>query len=112
MAPTTSTPARRLGLRAAFLLSLAAVWSLLGASPAAAHGIGADAADLSVLGFVPLGIEHMLLGWDHIAFIGGVVLLAGEWRRTAEEVHSGDWAIAGNPLSTADVKALAAGVGV
>ena len=25
-----------------------------------------------------------------------------------EEVHSGDWGIAGNPLSTADVKALAA----
>lgn len=29
-----------------------------------------------------------------------------------EEVSSGDWAIAGNPLSTADVKALAAGVSV
>jgi 4-oxalocrotonate tautomerase len=29
-----------------------------------------------------------------------------------EEVRSGDWAIAGNPLTTADVKALAAGVGV
>lgn len=27
-----------------------------------------------------------------------------------EEVKSGDWGIAGNPLSTADVKALAAGV--
>jgi len=27
-----------------------------------------------------------------------------------EEVKSGDWAIAGRPLSTADVKALAAGV--
>jgi 4-oxalocrotonate tautomerase len=27
-----------------------------------------------------------------------------------EEVHSGDWGIAGNPLTTADVKALAAGV--
>jgi 4-oxalocrotonate tautomerase len=26
-----------------------------------------------------------------------------------EEVHSGDWGVAGNPLSTADVKALAAG---
>ena len=26
-----------------------------------------------------------------------------------EEVKSGDWGIAGNPLSTADVKALAAG---
>jgi 4-oxalocrotonate tautomerase len=27
-----------------------------------------------------------------------------------EEVHSGDWAIGGNALTTADVKALAAGV--
>jgi len=26
-----------------------------------------------------------------------------------EEVHSGDWGIAGNPTTTADVKALAAG---
>jgi 4-oxalocrotonate tautomerase len=26
-----------------------------------------------------------------------------------EEVKSGDWGIAGNPLSTSDVKALAAG---
>ncbi|GAC1596089.1 MAG: 4-oxalocrotonate tautomerase family protein [Acidimicrobiales bacterium] len=29
-----------------------------------------------------------------------------------EEVKSGDWGIAGNPLSTGDVKALAAGVPV
>ncbi len=29
-----------------------------------------------------------------------------------EEVQSGHWAIGGQPLSTADVKALAAGVGV
>lgn len=28
------------------------------------------------------------------------------------EVESGDWGIAGNPLTTADVKALAAGAGV
>lgn len=27
-----------------------------------------------------------------------------------EEIDSGDWAIGGNPLTTADVKALAAGV--
>ena len=27
-----------------------------------------------------------------------------------EEVRSGDWGIAGNPLTTADVRALAAGV--
>jgi 4-oxalocrotonate tautomerase len=29
-----------------------------------------------------------------------------------EEVHSGDWGVAGNPLSTADVKVLAAGAPV
>jgi 4-oxalocrotonate tautomerase len=29
-----------------------------------------------------------------------------------DEVKSGDWAIAGNPLTTADVKALAAGATV
>ena len=29
-----------------------------------------------------------------------------------EEVHSGDWAIGGKPLTTADVKALAAGPAV
>ncbi len=29
-----------------------------------------------------------------------------------EEVRSGSWGIAGNPLTTADVKALAAGVSV
>ena len=29
-----------------------------------------------------------------------------------EEVGSGDWGIAGNPLTTSDVRALASGVGV
>jgi 4-oxalocrotonate tautomerase len=29
-----------------------------------------------------------------------------------EEVHSGDWGIAGQPLTTADIKALAAGTPV
>jgi len=37
-----------------------------------------------VLEFVPLGIEHMLLGWDHLLFIAGVVLLAGELVRAAK----------------------------
>ncbi len=31
---------------------------------------------------------------------------------TVEEVKSGDWGIGGNPLTTADVKALAAGAPV
>jgi len=46
-----------------------------------------------------------------------MVAIEGENMRTVtwvvvEEVHSGDWGIAGNPLSTADVKALAAGAPV
>jgi hydrogenase/urease accessory protein HupE len=53
-------------------------------APAYAHGIGSDAADRSILGFVGLGFEHMLLGWDHLLFIGGVVVLAGEWRRAVK----------------------------
>lgn len=61
-----------------------AVLLVLTPFPAYAHGIADEAAERSVLGFVPLGIEHMLLGWDHILFIGGVVLLAGEWRPAAK----------------------------
>ena len=43
-----------------------------------------------------------------------MVLIEGENMRpvtwvVVEEVKSGDWGIGGNPLSTSDVKALAAG---
>lgn len=74
--------------RAAGRLGVLVAVALLSLTPAPAwvHGITDDAGDWSVLGFVPLGIEHMLLGWDHILFIGGVVLLAGEWRRAAKVI--------------------------
>ncbi len=44
-----------------------------------------------------------------------MVEIEGENMRTVtwvivEEVRSGDWGIGGNPLTTADVKALAAGI--
>jgi 4-oxalocrotonate tautomerase len=46
-----------------------------------------------------------------------MVSIEGESMRSVtwcviEEVKSGDWAIAGNPLTTADVHALQAGVAV
>jgi hydrogenase/urease accessory protein HupE len=50
---------------------------------ASAHGIG-SAAGLDAWQFIPLGIEHMLLGWDHLLFIAGIVLLAGGLRRAAK----------------------------
>ena len=65
---------------------MAGLAMLLTASPASAHGIGGEASDRSILGFVPLGIEHMLLGWDHLLFIGGVVLLTRNWRRAVKMI--------------------------
>jgi hydrogenase/urease accessory protein HupE len=66
------------------LTALAAL--LLAAAPegALAHGIADSARDKSVAQFLPLGIEHMLLGWDHLLFITGVVLVAGTLRRAAK----------------------------
>lgn len=46
-----------------------------------AHSLG-TAAD-TVAGFLWLGVVHMLQGWDHLLFIGGVVLLAGRLNRAA-----------------------------
>jgi hydrogenase/urease accessory protein HupE len=68
------------------LTALALVMVGIMGFPAAAwaHGISGSAADKTVWEFIPLGIEHMLLGWDHLLFIAGIVLLAGEWRRAAK----------------------------
>ncbi len=59
---------------------------LLLALPAAAsaHGLTGDATDKSTLEYVPLGIEHMLLGWDHLLFVLGIVLFARGPMRAAK----------------------------
>jgi hypothetical protein len=70
--------------RLAGVAAATAVVAGAAAPSALAHGIGDSAADKSVLEFVPLGIEHMLLGWDHLLFILGVVILAGTLRRAGK----------------------------
>jgi hydrogenase/urease accessory protein HupE len=55
-----------------------------GSTVVLAHSLG-TAAD-TVPGFLWLGVVHMLAGWDHLLFIGGVVLLAGRPRRAATMV--------------------------
>lgn len=69
---------------------LAAVgWVLAGvltAPPASAHGISGDAGTTGVGGFVGLGIEHMVLGWDHILFVAGILLLASGVRPAAKTI--------------------------
>ncbi|MGQ0843472.1 MAG: HupE/UreJ family protein [Sporichthyaceae bacterium] len=70
---------------ARLLVPLAAVVAVVaGAGPAVAHGLGDDVVGKSVPDFVFVGIEHMLLGWDHLLFIVAVVVLAGAPRRAAK----------------------------
>jgi hydrogenase/urease accessory protein HupE len=66
------------------LAVLAAALIAVAPEAAWAHGIADSARDKSVAEFLPLGIEHMLLGWDHLLFIAGVVLLAGDLKRAAK----------------------------
>ncbi|MBQ1038121.1 HupE/UreJ family protein [Micromonospora sp. C81] len=47
-----------------------------------AHGVGGSSE--TVGGFVWLGTKHMLAGWDHLLFVGGILLLAGQIRRAAK----------------------------
>jgi hypothetical protein len=86
--PTAPTGGhRRVGVRLPRRILLVLLTAAVMAAvplPAQAHGISADAADRSTFAFIGLGIEHMLLGWDHLLFIGGVVLLAGAPRRAAK----------------------------
>jgi hydrogenase/urease accessory protein HupE len=65
-------------------LSSVAVAILATPTVAFAHGIRGEATDKSTLEYVPLGVEHMLLGWDHLLFVLGIVLLAGHPVRAAK----------------------------
>jgi hypothetical protein len=51
-----------------------------------AHGVGGSSD--TVGGFVWLGTKHMLAGWDHLLFVGGILLLAGEIRRAAKPLSA------------------------
>jgi hypothetical protein len=40
-------------------------------------------ASVGALGFVKLGIEHILTGWDHLAFLAGLLLVAASLKEAA-----------------------------
>lgn len=63
------------------MAALGAAMVLSVPQPAWAHGVGGTSE--SVAGFVGLGFNHMLLGWDHLLFVAGVVLIAGRIKRAA-----------------------------
>ncbi len=63
--------------------------SVKSAGPSAsAHADGAEPAKEkpAVLGFFPLGIEHILTGWDHLVFLVGLALVAGFGERRAKSI--------------------------
>lgn len=68
------------------LLLLTLSWFVALALPSAAlaHGIHGEAQTIPE--FIRLGIRHMVGGWDHLLFIAGVVLLAGQLFRAAKLV--------------------------
>ena len=53
------------------------------ATPGAAFAHGAEGSGETVGGFVWFGFTHMVYGWDHLLFVAGVVLLAGQVKRSA-----------------------------
>lgn len=55
---------------------LAALPLLLIAAPAYAHDPALDGPLPSLPSYLPLGIEHVLIGYDHLAFVLGLTLLA------------------------------------
>ena len=71
---------RRSAVIAATLLTLVVALP----QPAWAHNAGGPTD--TVGGFVWLGNTTMLAGWDHLLFVGGILLLAGKMRRAAKLV--------------------------
>lgn len=64
---------------------LALFASLIVPATAFAHALfGDDDPNRPLIEYVPLGFWHMVAGWDHLLFITGVVLLAGNIRTAAK----------------------------
>ncbi|MCG5436443.1 HupE/UreJ family protein [Micromonospora foliorum] len=70
------------GRRTAAVSAMVVMTLLAAPGIAWAHGVGGSSE--TVGGFVWLGTKHMLAGWDHLLFVGGILLLAGEMRRAAK----------------------------
>jgi hydrogenase/urease accessory protein HupE len=67
------------------LLPFLALALLAAPATADAHSLfGNHDPNRPLIDYLTLGFGHMVGGWDHLLFIGGVVLLAGNWRRAAK----------------------------
>jgi hypothetical protein len=58
-------------------------WTLPAAGDAAGGAPGGAAQGTSLAGYVALGVEHILSGWDHLAFVLALLLLAARFGEVA-----------------------------
>src|SRR5215467_14207435 len=70
------------------LLSLSACSLLLAAAPVHAHDPALTAPLPTLPEYLPLGIEHVLIGYDHLAFVLGLMLLTTTRRALLAAVSS------------------------
>ena len=78
---------KALGGRGALLGGLVAFAALAVPTGAYAHGLNVDDdPNRALIQYVILGFEHMALGWDHLLFIIGMVLLAPTAKTAAKLV--------------------------
>jgi hypothetical protein len=86
-------------------------WPATGSAPESAR------AGTSLGGYLLLGIEHILTGWDHLAFVGALLLLAASFGEVAALVtsftvaHSVTLALATLGLLYPDAQAVEALIG-
>ena len=69
-------------VRESVLSAATTSWSL-GPQDATATNAAPDAAGMDLRGYIALGIEHIATGYDHIAFVLALLLLAGSLREVA-----------------------------
>ncbi|WP_144128081.1 HupE/UreJ family protein [Catellatospora sichuanensis] len=82
--PAPHTPLGRLTARTLTVTAATAALLALTATAASAHGVTGTGGRW--YSFIWSGFIHMLAGWDHLLFAGGVLLLSGGIRRGAQMI--------------------------
>jgi hypothetical protein len=73
-------------VRERVLTESAPSWAFSTALAPGQEGNAAEATGSSVASYVVLGIEHILSGWDHLAFVLALLILAGSLREMARVI--------------------------
>lgn len=73
-------------VRERVLTEYAPSWSFATALSPGEEGTAAEAAGSSIASYVVLGFDHILSGWDHLAFVLALLILAGSLREMARVI--------------------------